>query len=137
MLIKIYGVGVGCVVDLCYIELVVCMIVEVVMMLKIIVEKLMILVKIVEVIKEIFSANMKGIKFVVFLNFEFFVEGMVVVDLISLDCVLIGGEWILEGEVVMKMLVDVYVNWVLCECIIMINFWLLEFFKLVVNVFLV
>lgn len=46
--------------------------------------------------------------FLVFFNFEFLVEGMVICDLEIFDWVLIGG----DDLVVVEVLVEIYVNWV-------------------------
>ena len=133
---KTYGVGAGRAADLRYIESVARTIAEVATTPKIIVEKSTIPVKTAEAIKEILSANTKGIKFAVLSNPEFLAEGTAVADLISPDRVLIGGERTPEGEAAMKTLVDVYAHWVPRERIITTNLWSSELSKLVANAFL-
>jgi UDPglucose 6-dehydrogenase len=133
---KTYGVGAGRAADLRYIESVARTIAEVATTPKIIVEKSTIPVKTAEAIKEILSANTKGIKFSVLSNPEFLAEGTAVADLISPDRVLIGGERTPDGEAAMKTLVDVYANWVPRERIITTNLWSSELSKLVANAFL-
>ncbi len=133
---KTYGVGAGRAADLRYIESVARTIAEVATGPKIIVEKSTIPVKTAEAIKEILSANTKGIKFSVLSNPEFLAEGTAVADLISPDRVLIGGERTPDGEAALKTLVDVYANWVPRERIITTNLWSSELSKLVANAFL-
>jgi UDPglucose 6-dehydrogenase len=133
---KTYGVGAGRAADLRYIESVARTIAEVATSPKIIVEKSTIPVKTAEAIKEILSANTKGIKFSVLSNPEFLAEGTAVADLIAPDRVLIGGERTPDGEAAMKTLVDVYANWVPRERIITTNLWSSELSKLVANAFL-
>jgi UDPglucose 6-dehydrogenase len=133
---KTYGVGAGRAADLRYIESVARTIAEVATTPKIIVEKSTIPVKTAEAIKEILSANTKGIKFSVLSNPEFLAEGTAVADLIAPDRVLIGGERTPDGEAAMKTLVDVYAHWVPRERIITTNLWSSELSKLVANAFL-
>jgi UDPglucose 6-dehydrogenase len=133
---KTYGVGAGRAADLRYIESVARTIAEVATSPKIIVEKSTIPVKTAEAIKEILSANSRGLKFSVLSNPEFLAEGTAVADLISPDRVLIGGERTPEGEAAMKSLVDVYARWVPRDRIITTNLWSSELSKLVANAFL-
>jgi UDPglucose 6-dehydrogenase len=133
---KTYGVGAGRAADLRYIESVARTIAEVATGPKIIVEKSTIPVKTAEAIKEILSANTRGIKFSVLSNPEFLAEGTAVQDLISPDRVLIGGERTPDGDVAVKTLVDVYARWVPRDRIITSNLWSSELSKLVANAFL-
>jgi UDPglucose 6-dehydrogenase len=133
---KNYGVGAGRAADLRYVESVARLIAEVAISPKIIVEKSTIPVKTAEAIKEILSANSRGLKFSVLSNPEFLAEGTAVQDLISPDRVLIGGERTPDGEAAMKTLVDIYARWVPRERIIMTNLWSSELSKLVANAFL-
>jgi UDPglucose 6-dehydrogenase len=133
---KTYGVGAGRAADLRYIESVARTIAEVATGPKIIVEKSTIPVKTAEAIKEILSANTRGIKFSVLSNPEFLAEGTAVQDLISPDRVLIGGERTPDGDAAVKSLVDVYARWVPRERIITTNLWSSELSKLVANAFL-
>ena len=133
---KTYGVGAGRAADLRYIESVARTIAEVATTPKIIVEKSTIPVKTAEAIKEILSANTRGIKFSVLSNPEFLAEGTAVQDLITPDRVLIGGERTPDGEEAMKSLVEVYARWVPRDRIITTNLWSSELSKLVANAFL-
>lgn len=133
---KTYGVGAGRAADLRYIESVARTIADVATTPKIIVEKSTIPVKTAEAIKEILSANTRGIKFSVLSNPEFLAEGTAVADLINPDRVLIGGERTPEGDAAVKALVDVYAHWVPRERIITTNLWSSELSKLVANAFL-
>jgi UDPglucose 6-dehydrogenase len=133
---KTYGVGAGRAADLRYIESVARTIAEVATGPKIIVEKSTIPVKTAEAIKEILSANTRGIKFSVLSNPEFLAEGTAVQDLISPDRVLIGGERTEDGEAAMKSLAEVYARWVPRDRIITTNLWSSELSKLVANAFL-
>src|ERR1043165_6689091 len=133
---KTYGVGAGRAADLRYIESVARTIADVATTPKIIVEKSTIPVKTAEAIKEILSANTKGIKFSVLSNPEFLAEGTAVADLISPDRVLIGGDRTPDGDAAVKSLVDVYARWVPRERILTTNLWSSELSKLVANAFL-
>ncbi|HEU5079381.1 MAG TPA: UDP-glucose 6-dehydrogenase [Opitutaceae bacterium] len=133
---KTYGVGAGRAADLRYIESVARTIAEVATGPKIIVEKSTIPVKTAEAIKEILSANTRGIKFSVLSNPEFLAEGTAIQDLISPDRVLIGGERTEEGQAAVQKLVEVYAHWVPRDRIITTNLWSSELSKLVANAFL-
>ncbi len=133
---KTYGVGAGRAADLRYIESVARTIADVATGPKIIVEKSTIPVKTAEAIKEILSANTRGIKFSVLSNPEFLAEGTAVADLISPDRVLIGGERTPDGDAAVKSLVEVYARWVPRDRIITTNLWSSELSKLVANAFL-
>ncbi len=133
---KTYGVGAGRAADLRFIESVARTIAEHANGPKIIVEKSTIPVKTAETIKDILGANSKSHKFEVLSNPEFLAEGTAVADLILPDRVLIGGERTPTGEAAIKVLVDVYANWVPRERIITTNLWSSELSKLVANAFL-
>src|SRR3954468_10884534 len=133
---KTYGVGAGRAADLRFVELVARTIAEHANGPKIIVEKSTIPVKTAETIKEILAANTVGHKFEVLSNPEFLAEGTAVADLVSPDRVLIGGERTPTGEAAVKVLTDVYANWVPRERIITTNLWSSELSKLVANAFL-
>lgn len=92
ILMKIFGIGSGCVVNFEFVEWCVWKIVEVLMGYKIVVEKLIFFVCMVEVVKWIFLYFDCSVLFDVLSNLEFFVEGMVIDDLFDFDWVLIGGE---------------------------------------------
>jgi UDPglucose 6-dehydrogenase len=133
---KTYGVGAGRAADLRFIESVARTIAEHAKGPKIIVEKSTIPVKTAETIKEILAANTVGHKFEVLSNPEFLAEGTAVADLIAPDRVLIGGERTPTGEAAIKVLADVYANWVPRDRIITTNLWSSELSKLVANAFL-
>ncbi len=133
---KTYGVGAGRAADLRFIESVARTIAQHANGPKIIVEKSTIPVKTAETIKDILAANSVGHKFEVLSNPEFLAEGTAVADLISPDRVLIGGERTPTGEAAIKVLVDVYANWVPRDRIITTNLWSSELSKLVANAFL-
>lgn len=133
---KMYGVGSGRAADLRFIESVARTIAEVATTPKIIVEKSTIPVKTAETIKDILSANTKGVKFEVLSNPEFLAEGTAMVDLQNPDRVLIGGERTPGGDVAVKTLSDVYARWVSRDRIITTNLWSSELSKLVANAFL-
>ncbi len=133
---KTYGVGAGRAADLRFIEAVARTIAQHAKGPKIIVEKSTIPVKTAETIKEILAANSVGHTFEVLSNPEFLAEGTAVADLIMPDRVLIGGERTPTGEAAIKVLADVYANWVPRERIITTNLWSSELSKLVANAFL-
>ena len=133
---KTYGVGSGRAADLRFLESVARTIAETTKSPKIIVEKSTIPVKTAETIKDILSANARGLKFEVLSNPEFLAEGTAVEDLKQPDRVLIGGERTPGGEAAVKVLVDVYARWVPRERIITTNLWSSELSKLVANAFL-
>jgi UDPglucose 6-dehydrogenase len=133
---KMYGVGSGRAADLRYIESVARTIAEVATTPKIIVEKSTIPVKTAETIKDILSANSRGVKFEVLSNPEFLAEGTAMVDLQNPDRVLIGGERTPGGDAAVKTLADVYGRWVSRDRIITTNLWSSELSKLVANAFL-
>lgn len=133
---KTYGVGAGRAADLRFIESVARTIAEHANGPKIIVEKSTIPVKTAETIKDILAANSRGHKFEVLSNPEFLAEGTAIADLINPDRVLIGGERTPTGEAAIKVLADVYGNWVPRERIITTNLWSSELSKLVANAFL-
>ncbi|MBI5691737.1 MAG: nucleotide sugar dehydrogenase [Verrucomicrobia bacterium] len=133
---KTYGLGAGRAADLRFIESVARTIAEHATSPKIIVEKSTIPVKTAETIKDILSANTRGVKFEVLSNPEFLAEGTAVADLEAPDRVLIGGERTPGGEAALRTLVEVYARWVPRERILTTNLWSSELSKLVANAFL-
>ncbi|MCR6656381.1 MAG: UDP-glucose 6-dehydrogenase [Opitutus sp.] len=133
---KTYGVGSGRAADLRFIESVARTIAEVATTPKIIVEKSTIPVKTAETIKDILSANAKGLKFEVLSNPEFLAEGTAIADLEKPDRVLIGGERTPGGAAAVEKLVGVYARWIPRDRIITTNLWSSELSKLVANAFL-
>ena len=65
-------------------------------------------------------------------NPEFLAEGSAINDLINPDRVLIGG----ENEHAIKLLNDIYLNWIPQEKILKTNIWSSELAKLTANAFL-
>lgn len=133
---KTYGLGAGRAADLRYIEPVARTIAEHATTSKIIVEKSTIPVKTAESIAAILAANAGGLRFQVLSNPEFLAEGTAVNDLQNPDRVLIGGERTPEGDAAVKLLADLYVQWVPRERIITTSLWSSELSKLVANAFL-
>lgn len=105
---------------------------------KIIVEKSTVPVKAAESIRAILDANRSdGIKFEVLSNPEFMAEGTAVDDLANPYRVLIGGEENTpSGRNAIKLLRDIYLNWVDENKIITTNTWSSELSKLASNAFL-
>tara|TARA_B100000212_G_C27363653_1_gene529338 strand:+ start:335 stop:1750 length:1416 start_codon:yes stop_codon:yes gene_type:complete len=105
----------------------------------IVVEKSTLPVRTAEVIKSILNEE-KEIKsvdhpiktFDVLSNPEFLSEGTAINDLLYPDRVLIGG----ESEEAIKLLSDIYLNWVPADKIITTNVWSSELAKLTANAFL-
>ena len=87
-------------------------------------------------IKQILTANAKGRNFQILSNPEFLAEGTAIQDLESPDRVLIGGDPTKEGQDAVAQLVSIYENWVPREKIITTNVWSSELSKLTANAFL-
>ncbi len=133
---KTYGTGKGMAADLKHIELCARQIAKVAKNNKIIVEKSTLPVRTAEALKSILDNTGNGVQFQILSNPEFLAEGTAVEDLLSPDRVLIGGENTVEGQAAIKLLVDVYANWVPRERILTTNVWSSELSKLVANAFL-
>lgn len=105
---------------------------------KIVVEKSTVPVKAAESIKNILLANKpSGIEFDVLSNPEFMAEGTAIENLINPDRILIGGDVTTErGRLSIKLLSDLYCNWVDKSKIITTNTWSSELSKLAANAFL-
>ena len=105
----------------------------------IVVEKSTLPVRTAEVIKSILEQSQSPYKnkstpstFDVLSNPEFLAEGSAIYDLTNPDRVLIGG----ENENAIKLLNDVYLNWLPQEKILKTNIWSSELAKLTANAFL-
>ncbi len=105
----------------------------------IVVEKSTLPVRTAEVIKSILEQSQVNSKyksststFDVLSNPEFLAEGSAIDDLINPDRVLIGG----ENENAIKLLNDIYLNWIPQEKILKTNIWSSELAKLTANAFL-
>lgn len=133
---KTYGVGKGMAADLKYIELCARQIARVAKNDKIVVEKSTLPVRTASAIKEILDHTGNGVQFQILSNPEFLAEGTAVVDLLSPDRVLIGGDTTAEGQKAIQQLVDIYANWVPEERILTTNVWSSELSKLTANAFL-
>ena len=89
-----------------------------------------------EKIKEILIQNKKGIKFDILSNPEFLAEGTAIKDLFKSDRVLIGGDESESGKKAIKLLIDIYSNWIKKEKILTTNVWSAELAKLASNAML-
>ena len=98
----------------------------------IVVEKSTLPVRSAELIKEVLGAFGDGKTFDVLSNPEFLAEGTAIVDLLTPDRVLIGG----ESGIAQDCLKEVYRKWVPEEKIITSNLWSSEMAKLASNAFL-
>ena len=103
---------------------------------KIVVEKSTLPVRTAEKIKEILIQNKKGIKFDILSNPEFLAEGTAIKDLFKSDRVLIGGDESESGKKAIKLLIDIYSNWIKKEKILTTNVWSAELAKLASNAML-
>lgn len=134
---KTYGIGKGMAADLKYIELCARQIAQVAKSDKIIVEKSTLPVRTASAIRDILENTGNGVKFQILSNPEFLAEGTAVSDLLNPDRVLIGGNTATEeGLAAIKVLVDIYSNWVPTERILTTNVWSSELSKLTANAFL-
>ena len=134
---KTYGKGKGMAADLKYIELCARQIARVSTTDKIVVEKSTLPVRTASAIKSILDSTGNDVKFQILSNPEFLAEGTAVVDLLSPDRVLIGGNNTSEeGRTAIQSLVEIYSNWVPKERILTTNVWSSELSKLTANAFL-
>ena len=129
---KHYGAGKGMAADLKYIELCARQIARVAKQDKIVVEKSTLPVRTAEAIKNILDNTGNGVQFQILSNPEFLAEGTAIHDLHNPDRVLIGG----DNEEAIKLLVDIYSNWVSKDKILTTNVWSSELSKLTANAFL-
>lgn len=133
---KTQGLGAGKAADLTYWESSARMIADVSKSAKIVVEKSTVPVKTAEAIEKILTHNSKGIDFQILSNPEFLAEGTAINDLFMPDRVLIGGRETPGGQRAIKVLKDIYAQWVPEERIICTNLWSAELSKLAANAFL-
>lgn len=133
---KTYGKGKGMAADLKYIELCARQIAKVSKSNKIVVEKSTLPVRTAEAIKSILDNTGNGVQFQILSNPEFLAEGTAVEDLLNPDRILIGGDTSVEGQKAIKVLVDIYSNWVSQEKILTTSVWSSELSKLTANAFL-
>mmetsp|Transcript_9042 Transcript_9042/g.24217 ORF Transcript_9042/g.24217 Transcript_9042/m.24217 type:complete len:496 (+) Transcript_9042:108-1595(+) len=135
---KITGVGAGRAADLRFIESVGRTIAEHSTRSKIVIEKSTVPVKTAAALDRVLSANESsgsgtvGKRFWILSNPEFLAEGTAMKDLEAPDRVLIGG----QQEEAIKVLVDIYANWVPRDRILTTNLWSSELSKLVANAML-
>eukprot|EP00386_Alphamonas_edax_P001387 GDKI01004154.1.p1 GENE.GDKI01004154.1~~GDKI01004154.1.p1 ORF type:complete len:500 (-),score=110.45 GDKI01004154.1:24-1523(-) len=134
---KIRGIGAGSAADLSTWELAARSIAENADTSKIVVEKSTVPVRTAAAVQRVLEANEKpGVRFAILSNPEFLAEGTAVKDLDMPDRVLIGGQETNEGNFAVRVLADVYANWVPRERILTTNLWSSELSKLVANAFL-
>lgn len=105
---------------------------------KIVVEKSTVPVKAAETIKSILMANkLDGVHFDVLSNPEFMAEGTAIENLINPDRILVGGDLASSsGRRAIKLLKNLYHNWVDESKVITTNTWSSELSKLAANAFL-
>ena len=133
---KTFGQGAGRAADLQYWEKTARQILENSTSSKIVVEKSTLPVRTAEAMERILNSNGQGLHFDVLSNPEFLAEGTAVRDMENPDRVLIGGRKTETGQEAVKILVEIYANWVPRERIITTNLWSSELSKLVANAFL-
>jgi len=136
---KTHGIGAGFASDLRWIESCARQIAKYAEGHTIIVEKSTLPVRTAEKIKSILDLSLKGNKaknanpqFSVLSNPEFLAEGTAIDDLINPDRILIGGD---DMEAI-KLLEDIYSNWIDKNKILKTNIWSSELSKLIANAFL-
>ena len=103
---------------------------------KIIVEKSTLPVRTAEKIKQVLSANSKGIYFEVLSNPEFLAEGTAIQDLYKSDRVLIGSENTKRGLDALNFLTSIYERWIPKNKILTTSVWSAELSKLASNAML-
>ena len=103
---------------------------------KIIVEKSTLPVRTAEKIKQVLSANSKGINFEVLSNPEFLAEGTAIQDLYKSDRVLIGSENTKRGLDALNFLISIYERWIPKNKILTTSVWSAELSKLASNAML-
>lgn len=133
---KTYGEGKGFAADLTFVEKCARQIAEVATSDKIVIEKSTLPVRTAEKIKEVLSANTKGVNFEVLSNPEFLAEGTAIQDLFKSDRVLVGGDDTESGKAAVAALVSIYSNWIPKEKILTTNVWSSELSKLASNAML-
>ncbi|CEL95669.1 unnamed protein product [Vitrella brassicaformis CCMP3155] len=134
---KTRGLGAGRAADLATWELAARCIAENADGPKIVIEKSTVPVRTAAAVQRVLEANEKpDVKFVILSNPEFLAEGTAMKDLEKPDRVLLGGPEDEDGQFALKLLVDVYANWVPREKILTTNLWSSELSKLVANAFL-
>ena len=136
---KTHGIGAGFASDLRWIESCARQIAKYAEGHTIIVEKSTLPVRTAEKIKSILDLSLKGNKpknanpqFSVLSNPEFLAEGTAIDDLINPDRILIGGD---DTEAI-KLLEEIYSNWIDKNKILKTNIWSSELSKLIANAFL-
>ena len=130
------GEGAGMAIDLCYVEACANDIAKYSKSDKIVIEKSTLPVRTAEKIKEILEKNSTGIQFEILSNPEFLAEGTAIEDLFKSDRVLIGGEQTNSGQEAVKILMDIYSNWIPKNKILTTNIWSSELAKLASNAML-
>lgn len=133
---KTFGEGAGRASDLQYWELCARRIKEVSENDKIIVEKSTLPVRTAEAMERVLHSNENNLHFEVLSNPEFLAEGTAITDLENPDRVLIGGHDTESGQKALKILVDIYANWIPKDKILTSNVWSSELSKLTANAFL-
>ena len=133
---KTFGEGAGRASDLQYWELCARRIKEVSESDKIIVEKSTLPVRTAEAMERVLHSNESNLHFEVLSNPEFLAEGTAIKDLENPDRVLIGGHDTESGQKALKILVDIYANWISKDKILTSNVWSSELSKLTANAFL-
>ncbi len=136
---KTKGIGAGFASDLRWIESCARQIAEYAEGYTIIVEKSTLPVRTAEKIKSILNSSLKAnnsqninAQFSVLSNPEFLAEGTAINDLINPDRILIGG----DDDDAIKLLEDIYSNWIEKDKILKTNIWSSELSKLIANAFL-
>ena len=133
---KTYGIGAGSASNVKNIELCARTIAKVSKHSKIIVEKSTVPVQTASAMKRVLAANSEFCKFQVLSNPEFLAEGTAIRDLEDPSRVLIGGDQDEDGQRAMRLLAEVYAQWIPRENIITTNVWSSELSKLVANAYL-
>ena len=133
---KTFGEGAGRASDLQYWELCARRIKEVSESDKIIVEKSTLPVRTAEAMERVLHSDKSNLHFEVLSNPEFLAEGTAITDLENPDRVLIGGHDTESGQKALKILVDIYANWISKDKILTSNVWSSELSKLTANAFL-
>ena len=133
---KTEGEGAGMAADLRYIEACAHDIAKYSKTDKIVIEKSTLPVRTAEKIKEILTTENKNVHFEILSNPEFLAEGTAIQDLFKSDRVLIGGDQTKSGQKAVKVLVDIYTNWIAKEKILTTNVWSSELAKLASNAML-
>jgi len=133
---KTEGEGAGMAADLRYVEACALDIAKYSKSDKIVIEKSTLPVRTAEKIKEILEENSTHIHFEILSNPEFLAEGTAIQDLFKSDRILIGGDETESGQKAVKVLVDIYSNWIPKEKILTTNVWSSELAKLASNAML-